>query len=202
MQPCTIDAWLGMYEAGNLCRIMGLRVGIFDHLGWAVAVTVSADYDVVDRRKLDLFEPDMPNAPVHHPQPGLSLAEIEAVVARVRASAERATAASFDALPAKIVSVHLRALPTDFPADIATQLRPPYEARADAVMYRQVLTAVAAERGYAVEHYDAKSVEAEAVKILGHRADDVLRAPRKRLGPPWTKDHRTALAAIVVANAS
>jgi hypothetical protein len=30
----------------------------------------------------------------------------------------------------------------------------------------------------------------------------VLHGPRARLGPPWTKDHRTALAATVVASAS
>ena len=33
---------------------------------------------------------------------------------------------------------------------------------------------------------------------LGPRADDVLNGPRHRLGPPWTKDHRVALAATVV----
>src|SRR6266702_3107609 len=108
---------------------MGLLVGIYDHLGWAVAVTASADHDVVDRRRIDLLEPGMPNMPIHHPEPGLSLDEIEALVTRVRASAERATTASFDALtaalPGPVTSVHLRALPVDFPTDIAVQLRAP-----------------------------------------------------------------------------
>ena len=35
--------------------------------------------------------------------------------------------------------------------------------------------------------------------VLGDRADAVLRAPRRRLGPPWSKDHRTALAATIAA---
>jgi hypothetical protein len=34
--------------------------------------------------------------------------------------------------------------------------------------------------------------------VLGERTDDVLRGPRARLGPPWTKDHRVALAATIV----
>jgi hypothetical protein len=34
---------------------------------------------------------------------------------------------------------------------------------------------------------------------LGEKADDVLLGPRARLGPPWTKDHRTALAATIMA---
>jgi len=36
---------------------------------------------------------------------------------------------------------------------------------------------------------------------LKGRADEVLRAPRDRLGPPWTKDHRTALAATILTAA-
>jgi hypothetical protein len=42
-------------------------------------------------------------------------------------------------------------------------------------------------------------VEAEAARILGPRAADVLEGPRATLGPPWTKDHRTALAATITA---
>jgi hypothetical protein len=181
---------------------MGLLVGIYDHLGWAVAVTATSDHDVVDRRRIDLIEPGMPNMPIHHPEHGRSLDEIEALVGRVRASAERATAASLDALaaalPGPITSVHLRALPADFPSDIAVQLRPPYDARADAIMYRQVLAAIATARGWAVRFYDARTAEGDAAAILGGRAGDVLHGPRDRLGPPWTKDHRTALAATIL----
>ena len=39
---------------------------------------------------------------------------------------------------------------------------------------------------------------AEAVRILGERADEVLHGPRATLGPPWSKDHRMALAATIV----
>jgi hypothetical protein len=35
--------------------------------------------------------------------------------------------------------------------------------------------------------------------MLDGRADDVLHGPRATLGAPWTKDHRTALAATIVA---
>jgi hypothetical protein len=101
-------------------------------------------------------------------------------------------------LPAPIVSISLRALPATFPDDIAVQLRPPYEARADAIMYRRVLAEQAYARGWAVHFYDAKDVVDRAVRMLGDRADEVLQGPRARIGPPWTKDHRTALAATVV----
>ena len=87
----------------------------------------------------------------------------------------------------------LRASPRDFPDDIAVQRRAPYESRADSVMYRQVLDALACARGWDVHLYDARIVEGQAVSILAERADHVLRGPRTILGPPWAKDHRMAL---------
>jgi hypothetical protein len=42
-------------------------------------------------------------------------------------------------------------------------------------------------------------VVGQASALLGARADDVLHAPRARLGPSWTNDHRVALAAAIVA---
>ncbi|HZA77147.1 MAG TPA: hypothetical protein VE623_12255 [Acidimicrobiales bacterium] len=92
----------------------------------------------------------------------------------------------------------LRAWPVDFPEDIAVQRRAPYESRADSIMYRQVLAELAHARGWEVHLYNAKDVEDEAVSILAGRADEVLHGPRATLGPPWSKDHRMALAATIV----
>ena len=179
-----------------------MRVGIAHHLGWAVAVTASTDYKVVDRRRIELIERGMAAAPIHHEGKPLDDAAIEALVAKVRASAVRATSASLDelatAVPAPIVSMSLRAWPLDFPDDIVVRRRAPYESHADSIMYRQVLAELARARGWDVHFYNAKDIEGRAVSILGDRADEVLRGPRATLGPPWTKDHRTALAATIV----
>ena len=43
----------------------GLRIGIAHHYGWAVAVTATAEHEVVDRRRIELLEPGLPSAPVH-----------------------------------------------------------------------------------------------------------------------------------------
>ena len=91
----------------------------------------------------------------------------------------------------------LRAWPADFPEEITVQRRVPYESRADSVMYCQILADLARERDWDVSLYDAKHVEEDAMRILGKRADEVLRSPRATLGPPWTKDHRMALAATI-----
>jgi hypothetical protein len=183
--------------------IGGVRVGIADHLGWAVAVTASSDHEVVDRRRIELVEPGLSAAPIHYESRRLDVATTAALVAEVRASIARATSAALDelaaVLPAPVVSISLRAWPVDFPDDIAVQRRAPYEARADAIMYRQELSELAHARGWQVHLYDAKAVVGQAASVLAERADQVLQGPRATLGPPWTKDHRVALAATIVA---
>jgi hypothetical protein len=188
-----------------------MRVGIAHHLGWAVAVSAFDDHEVVDRRRIELIEPGLPAAPVHHEGgahelhrsgPPLDDPSLAALVATVRASVFRTVSRALDELASSstepIVSLSVRAWPDGFPTDIATQRRVPYESRADSVMYCQVLAALAQARGWEVHQYDAKDVEARAAALLGDRAHQVLLGPRATLGPPWTKDHRTALAATIV----
>jgi hypothetical protein len=181
----------------------GMRLGIAHHFGWAVAVTASADHQVVDRRQIELVEPGTPSAPIHNEGRLLDDAALAALVVKVRASAVRAASASLDRLaselPEPIVSMSLRSWPLDFPDDIAVQRRVPYESRADSVMYRQVLAELAHARGWAVHLYDGRAVERQAVGVLGGRAGEVLHGPRATLGPPWGKDHRMALAATIMA---
>jgi hypothetical protein len=188
-----------------------MHLGIAHHFGWAVAVTASPDHTVVDRRRIELIEPGLPAAPVHHAggahllhssAEALDDAALASLVAAVRASAVRATAAALDDLASgsaqPIVSMSVRAWPADFPKDIGVLRRVPYESRADSVMYCQVLADLAHERGWLVQFYNPKTVEDNAIAILGARADEVLRGPRATLGPPWSKDHRMALAATVL----
>lgn len=181
-----------------------MRLGVADHLGWAVAITASADHEVVDRRRIELIDPGVSAAPIHYESRHLDVAATAALVAKARASIADVTSAALDELaaelPAPILSISLRTWPLDFPDDIVMQCRAPYEARADAVMYRQELAELAHARGWEVHLYDAKAVIDQALGRLGERAaDDVLQRPRERLGPPWTKDHRIALAATIVA---
>src|SRR5690242_5799431 len=100
-----------------------MRLGIADHLGWAVAVTASADHEVVDRRRIELIEPGLSAAPIHYESHRLDVDATVALVAKVRVSVVRAASAGLDeiaaALPAPVVSISLRVWPPDFPADIA-----------------------------------------------------------------------------------
>src|ERR1700730_15848462 len=104
----------------------GMRLGIAHHLGWAVTVTASADHKVVDRQRIELIEPGMPTAPIHHeggahllhrPAKPLDDNALAPLVAEVRTSVIRATSAALDGLatasPQPIVSMSLRAWPAD-----------------------------------------------------------------------------------------
>ena len=190
-----------------------MRLGLVHHFGWAVAVTASAEHEVVDRRRIELIESGLPAAPIHHvggphpmhrPTQPLDDDALARLVSEVRASVVRAASAALnelaDAVAQPVVSMSVRSWPRDFPETIAVQRRAPYESRADSIMYCKALAESGHALGWDVHLYDAKRVEARAARILGARADEVLQGPRTTLGPPWSKDHRTALAATIVAN--
>ena len=158
-----------------------MRIGIADHFGWAVAVTASADHKVVDRRRIELVEPDVcaklrftTKATVStSPRRLRSSCRYASVgrssdVRRVRRSRNRRS-------PAPVISISLRALPLDFPDDIAVQRQAPYEARADAIMYRQVLVDLAHARGWDVHFYlDDEGRRSSGGPHAGERADEAL----------------------------
>ena len=180
-----------------------MHVGIAHHLGWAVAVTASANHDVADRRRIELVEPGMPTAPIHHEGRLLDHAGVAALVAQVRAVSHagndgvtrrsRGRRTGWDRLDLD------PSLAVGLPTDVAVQRCAPYEARADSVMYREVVVEVAHARGWTVHVYDAGAVESQAIAALGEHGEGFLHRPRAVLGPPWTKDHRLAFAAAIVA---
>ena len=163
-------------------------VGVSDHGGWAVLVTVAGDGTLLDRRRVELVGDDLPALPHHHEGQLLPPDEGVALVERVRASAEKHSALALNALSSSIHGIRgvaLRACPP-LPSTIAERITD-YRSRnvADWVMYRQVLAAAAANRGWTVHWYEAKALD----------VDDSAFDLRKRLGPPWSKDHKLAMAA-------
>jgi len=83
-------------------RRRAATVGVTEHRNSAVLVTVAPGGELLDRRRIDLTDPDLPTHPHHHEGswavgrylniPGaraLSLADAVALVERVRASAAR-----------------------------------------------------------------------------------------------------------------
>ena len=181
----------------------GRFIGVSDHGGWAIFVTVSRDGTLIDRRRVELVDDALPAIPHHHESQLLPQDQAVALVERVRASAEQHAAAALDeiALTASpILGVALRECPP-LPLTIAERIKD-YRARnvADWVMYRQALADAAAARGWAVYWYDSKNVYETAAQALRIESFDAhfLRM-RKEVGAPWNNDHKLAMALAVSA---
>jgi len=179
-------------------------IGVSDHGGWAVLVTVAGDGTLLDRRRVELVDEGLPKIPHHSEGQALPIEEAVALVERVEASAKRHSKLVLDAVAAtvhgRIVGVALRQCP-ELPPTVAERIAD-YQAQnvADWVMYRKALAAAAEARGWAVQWYDAKKVFDAASKRL--RIADIdahFVKLRKAIGPPWNKDHKLAMAAAIVA---
>jgi hypothetical protein len=181
-------------------------VGVSDHGGWAVLMTVRPGGPVVDRRRILLVDEGLPALPHHHDAQKLPVDEGVALVEQVAASAARCARAALDALAADVKvaigGIALRACPP-LPPTIAERISS-YRAMcvADWVMYRQALATAAEARGWRVSWYDAKRVEREAATVLGApNLRVVMVATELALGRPWQKDHRLAMCAAIAAGA-
>jgi hypothetical protein len=177
-------------------------IGVSDHGGWAVLVTVARDGTLLDRRRVELVDDCLPALPHHHEGQGLPPDEAVALVERVRDSAERHAVLALDAVTMAvrpILGVALRKCP-QLPPTIAERIRD-YRARnvADWVMYRKALASAAEARGWPVYWYDAKKVLAAAGKALCVEDFDAhFLHVRRAVGPPWNNDHKLAMAAAIV----
>ncbi len=196
---------------GNIVATGDGIIGVSDHGGWAVMVTVAGDGTLLDRRRVELVDEGLPKIPHHSEGQGLPLDEAVALVERVRASAERHAKLRLEevaiTVPGGIAGVALRECP-ELPPTIAERIKD-YRAQnvADWVMYRRALAAAAEARDWDVHWYDAKKVVAAASEALRIRDrikdfDAHFLQLRKSLGPPWSNDHKLAMAAAIVAAAS
>jgi hypothetical protein len=179
-------------------------IGVSDHGGWAILITATANGTLLDRRRVELVDDDLPKIPHHSEGQGLPLDEAVVLVERVRVSAERHAKLRLEsvatALPGRIVGVALRQCPA-LPPTIAERIKD-YRAQnvADWVMYRKALAAAAEERGWPVHWYDAKKVfDAASVALHTDDLDAHFLQLRKSIGPPWNTDHKLAMAAAITA---
>jgi hypothetical protein len=179
-------------------------IGVSDHGGWAILVTAARDGTLLDRRRVELVDEDLPKIPHHSEGQALSLPEAVALVERVRGSAERHAKLALDAVAttvrARIKGVALRQCP-ELPPTIAERIKD-YRAQnvADWVMYRKALAAAAEARGWAVYWFDARKVfDAASDALRIEDLDSHFLELRRSIGPRWGKDHKLAMAAAIVA---
>lgn len=179
-------------------------VGVADHAGWAVLMTVAGDGSLIDRRRVELIDDALPKLPHHHECQALPPQEAVELVERVRASAERRSRECLDALaastPMEIIGIAIRRCPP-LPESIAERLSN-YRAQnvADTVMYRKALADAASNRGWFVHWYDRKIVfDDAAIALQEGSIEDHFRKIGETVGPPWRLDHRSAMAAAMAA---
>jgi hypothetical protein len=177
-------------------------IGVSDHGGWAVFVTVARDGTLLDRRRVELVGEGLPKLPHHSEGQGLPLDEAVKLVERVRVSAERHAELALDAVTTavpRILGVALRKC-QPLPPTIAERITD-YRAQnnADWVMYRKSLASAAEARGWPVHWYDAKSILETARQALRvENLDAHFLKVRSAIGPPWNNDHKLAMAAAIV----
>jgi hypothetical protein len=190
-------------------------VGVAEHANSAVLVTLTPGGALLDRRHVVLTDRGLPTHPHHHEgswavgrylkTPGaraLSLADAVALVARVRASAERGARESLEALtaavPLPITGIAIRACPTLPPTTEARIADNRAQTVADSVMYREALATAAEARGWSVHWYDRERVFGDAAAALGREdVDAFLQAMGRSIGPPWQAKHKLAAAAAL-----
>ncbi len=184
-------------------------VGISGHNGWAVFVSVTVRGGgplVIDRRRVQLIEPGLPNQPYEHDTLDLSREQAEELVKEVRESslhcAERELARLKSSGCGKIDAIALReALLPHLPASVAAA-HASYHVmvRADAMLYHDALCKAAEGLGILVERIapgQERQRAAEALRIGTERLNHWLAELRGSLGPPWQKDHQDAAARAI-----
>lgn len=193
-------------------------VGVAEHGNSAVLVTVAADGELLDRRRIDLTH-GLPTHPYHHEgswavgrylssswaRP-ITLAEAVALVERVRRSVAEGARKSLEALaaqvPTPIAGIAIRACPK-LPATTEERIRDARAATiADSALYREALATAAEGRGWIVHWYERERVfpDAEAA-VGGQDIDAFLQAMGRPIGPPWQAKHKLAAAAALAAGA-
>src|SRR5271169_1002334 len=83
-------------------------IGVSDHGGWAVLVTVARDGTLLDRRRVELVGKGLPKIPHHSECQRLPLDEAVELVERVRVSAERHAVLALDAVAMAVPRIVIR----------------------------------------------------------------------------------------------
>jgi hypothetical protein len=190
-------------------------IGIEDHYAWAnlVSVTTSGPNEILlDRRRVQLLDPQLTASPYHHETLQMPLSEAEKLVRKVTASANERALSALSSLigelaPAKCRGIAIRVPPLpDLPATVAEVHSSTWMTnRADGMIYHQALTQAAAQLNLRVFYFEKDNVLELAAEARGKTARDLerkLKAFGTTVGPPWRKGHVVACAGAILAHVS
>lgn len=189
-------------------------VGVWEHHGWAVLVTIGVEVGepvIIDRRRIELLSPGLPNQPYHHEALKLPVADAQSLVDRVRVDViERAVAAldglfadlDLDTWRPDILTLREPAF-RDLPANVSDVLRNQRALySADGMIYHDALQAAARNRQMEVVEFhknDVLQICCDRLECGADELEEILLQFGKDVGSPWQKEHQMAAAAAIDA---
>lgn len=208
--PASVQTYLRSGNSKSTDR-QPVVVGVADHNGWAMLVTVAetdGEPTVIDRRRVELIEKGLPSQPYHHETTALGETEAEQLVRKVKRSVAASAATALGHLVAdlspqyRVASIAIREPPLEeLPATVADVHRSYYVfCRADGMLYHSTIVSTARQLGWNVLLHRRGEELAQAAEALGVDAADVERFIndlKTHLGPPWSAEHRHAFAAAI-----
>jgi len=185
--------------------------GIRMHSGWGILIAVGQGMDVIDRRRIVVITDhgERSNQPFHHASE-IGLLEAEKYLSHYRAESEHL---ALEVIGIAVRQVHalgyrvaiaalLEASGKPLPALPQILASHPLIHTAEGELFREVVSTACKSLGIPVTRYRERSLEEAAKAALGASAQAAtlgLNRAGKRLGPPWTADHKAAALAAYVA---
>jgi hypothetical protein len=190
--------------------VLGVRM----HSGWGVLVVVSGDsksVEVVDRRRIAVTGPGVPgaNQPYHYaatfelPEAQRHLATCAAASERLAVAAIGEVVRELDARDYQVVGAAvLLASGRSLPSLSKVLASHPLIHTAEGEFFRRAARKACERLNISVTAMRERDLDDQARSAFGNAASRVQRrisSLGRAIGPPWTKDHKTAaLAASVV----
>lgn len=190
-------------------------LGVRMHSGWGVLVAVSGgdsdSLEVVDRRRIVTTDPRIPgaNQPYHHAAT-LGRPESERYLATCAAAAERLALAAVGEVVQELEGRHYRIVGSSI---LLASSRPlpslakileshPLIHTAEGEFFRNAVRKACECLKISITQIIERELSEQAKTVFGNAASQVQRrisSLGSSIGPPWTKDHKTAaLAASMI----
>jgi hypothetical protein len=186
-------------------------LGVQMHSGWGVLVAVSGSPDAIEilaRRRIVTADPEMPGAiqPYHYAM-NLKLPESEKHLAKCAAASTRLAVAAIADLVKEfhiVGSAVLQASGRTLPSLEKILASHPLIHTAEGEFFRHTVSQAFENLQISVTAIRQRDLEERAKSTFGSasRIQGTIASLGKTIGPPWTKDHKTAALAAALILAS
>jgi hypothetical protein len=188
-------------------------LGFRMHSGWGVLVAVAADTDsveIVDRKRIVVTDPKMrgANQPYHHAA-NLKIQESESHLANCAAVSEHLAVAAIEQVIHELEERQYRIVGSAVLLASGRPLPPlakilaahPLIHTAEGEFFRNAIRTACARLKISVEATRERELDERMQATFGNSAGQLqrqLEAAGRSIGPPWTKDHKTAALAALI----